>query len=438
MVNFIFAVWVAVIPLVFSVTDLIGMPLEIPVQCFFIAGLYILYLLIKFAFNFDFSRFCKWIKEKLTRKSTYLFILFLLFILVSTIINGDKGFSLFYFSFFIIFCILFNLNENQTKKFIELLIITVAITCIMGLIDPQATFMPGFYKSNDEISYISLSNQYYNPNYAGYVVAMCMTMLVFKLKDASNWKNYVKYGLIFVIYSIYLYMNGSFVPISAVYLILFVLIIFYWIQEKKFPLKLLYILLLFAAFAFIVDAMPNVNLYRTCGYNYFLELIAAFDNIFGTNLLSLFNIETIAGADGWDRDELLSSAISSINPLINGNSANGYSSNSNIMNFFFGAGAGAFIWFMPHNNFICVLLDYGIFVLILYVAILIYYFIRFFKSEKNTLQTMLAAVVFIMSMMGFFGTIMVFWYWLFISVLGAGFKSTSKITKEVKQENKDV
>ena len=414
MINFLFALWIATMPLVHSFFDLIGINkqliginFDIPMQIVFVGIFYLLYQLFKTVFTFNFLELKNSLSKCFKKKYTYILLSIILLIFISTLINGFHAYTLFYIGIIVIFHCVYNLDKFQLKKFINVSIFVTAITCTMGLLDPFGNFMPGF---TGELSF-PLSNQYLNPNYVGYLVAMCLAIVILKLFYAKDIKNYILYGLIFGIYSLYIFMNASFVPITGVFFILVVLIVFFWIKNKKFPFKLLYLFLIYASFAFIVELIPNINSYRTCGFNYYLEFIAVFDNIFGTDILSIFNIERIAGADGWDRDNLALQTLIKLSPF-----------NGNIVHFFFGYGALGIVGIAPHNVYLCLWFDYGIFAMLLLLVLQICYFIKFFKSEKTDMLIILSTTLLIMMVMGLFGGITSYWIWLQVGAMAGGYK----------------
>ena len=71
-----------------------------------------------------------------------------------------------------------------------------------------------------------------------------------------------------------------------------------------------------------------------------------FDNIFNTDILSIFNIDSVSGADGWDRKELLIASWNSIK--------------ESPLGFILGQGAGHFYNTRPHNIFLATWLDFGL------------------------------------------------------------------------------
>ena len=281
----------------------------------------------------------------------------------------------------------------------------------MGFIDPTVSFMPGFYKDGELIAY-SLSNQFMNPNYTAYIVSACLIFVIFRLKDFMKWQDSVFYGLLFFIFGFYLFMNGSFAPITSIFIVLIVYLLYLWIKDKKFPLRLFLMFVSLCLFAFIVDFIPNINIYRTCDYNYFLECISVFDNIFNTNILSNFiTEETIIGSDGWDRGTFISNSLNALNPL-----------DGNLKQFFFGYGAGYYSILTPHLLYLGLALDFGIITTLAYITILIYYIVVLLKCKKDKDIINLALVFAVFLFNSFFGSLMMYWYWLFVSVLAIGFK----------------
>ena len=67
----------------------------------------------------------------------------------------------------------------------------------------------------------------------------------------------------YVLLNIFLFMNGSFAPITFVFATLFLMILYVWIKEKKCPVKLIIAFFAMMPMAFIVDYFPDINKYRT-------------------------------------------------------------------------------------------------------------------------------------------------------------------------------
>lgn len=418
MFKFILALWIAIIPIIFSISDFVGISesvlgvnFDIQLQLVLIAMIYMFYIIFNSLFKFDYKKFIEKYKN-IYRKPSFILVAFILFsMIISSIINGVNSYSLSYFTIFIIFYIVYSLDKNQINKFLTVLLFSIAITCIMGFIDPTASFMPGFYGEGEIIAY-PLSNQFFNPNYTAYVVSGCLILVILRLKDFKNWQDCVFNGLLFLIFGFYLFMNGSFSPITSIFVVLIVYLLYIWIKEKKLPLRLLIMFISLCLFAVVVDFIPNINMYRTCDYNYFLECISVFDNIFDTNILSHFiNIETIPGSDGWNRSEFLLQSINALNPFI-----------GNVKEFFFGYGSTYFTTLKPHLLYICLALDFGIITTIGYIAILIYYIIMLKKCKKDKDIINLALVFAVFIFNSFFGSLIMYWYYVFVAMLAVGFK----------------
>ena len=411
--NFAFALWLVFMPIIQSLLDLIGLlnlltginllilQIEIWGICFTV------FKIITFFTGSDKKQFFISFKSKIKNPIFYLVSGLIISIVISSFINGIYEYTFAYYSCFLIFNCIYNLEKYQTKIFTKLLLIIIAMSCVMGFIDPTNSFMPGFYENC-----FPLSLHFWNPNYSSYIVSICIIIVVFAIKSANKIQNYVFYILLFCIYALYLFMNGSFVAITLVFLTIILLIVFFWIKDKKFPIKFLMLLLAFIPFGFIVDLIPNINHYRTCDYNYFIECLAVVDNILGTKFLSLSGIESVAGADGWNRSEYLMLAFSKLNPA-----------EGNLIHLLFGYGAGYFSQIRPHNSYIGLCLDYGIFTSLFYIAILIYFFIKYFKCKNKSDTIAPAVIIFMVSIIEFFGCLLIYWVWLYICILAFGFKA---------------
>jgi hypothetical protein len=217
----------------------------------------------------------------------------------------------------------------------------MSISCFLGLIDPSARFVPGF-----DINAYPLSLQFFNPNYSAYTMALVSILNTWILCTTKKKTQRIISIIAFILLNIFLFMNGSFAPITFVLITLFLMIIFTWLKEKQCPIKLIICFACTICCSFVVDLFPNINNYRSCDYNYFLELIAVIDNYLGTDILQLFNISNIPGADGWGRDSLQKAAWSEIL--------------KDATTFLFGKGSGGNFQFIPHNTFLCLWLNYGI------------------------------------------------------------------------------
>lgn len=287
-------------------------------------------------------------------------------IMLSCMVTNSFNIFLMYFIIYMcIFICVITLDEKYEGLIVNTLICTMAVSCLLGMLDPTGRFMPGF-----DIKTYPLSMQFYNPNYTGYVMALVGILNTWIMCTTKDKKQLAISIFAYVLLNIYLFMNGSFAPITFVFFTLLVMILYFWIKEKKCPVKLIISFLAMIPMAFLVDLIPDINKYRTCDYNYFLECVAVVDNYLGTDMLSWFGISEIIGSDGWDRGARQEAAWAEIL--------------SNFKTFFFGNGSGGNFKFLPHNTFLCLWLNYGIIATLLYYSINIYLLVRFLQIKNNT------------------------------------------------------
>ena len=352
----------------------------------------------------------KFIKNPLIILALSLF----LFIIISTLVNGFNYNTLLYICYYLIFICVYSVKKESLKPLVNTLLIIMAISSIMGFIDPFGKFMPGFASTE-----YPLSTHFYNPNHSAYVIGTLLILTMCLLYHAKTKKENIFYGIIFAIYSFFMFLNGSFGPVSAVFLVGVIIVVYLWVVNKKFPLKMAIIYLSFVPFAFLVELYPNVQAVRTCDYNYFLELIAVYDNIFNTDLLSIFNIDKIIGADGWDRNELLLASWNSIKDAPLG--------------FILGHGAGYFYETRPHNIYLATWLDFGLVSLLIFTSLCVILFVKFLKLKKEgktVYHFPLATLGFLI--MGFFGSTISYSFVYFIFVLALSYKLVLEKHKETK------
>lgn len=429
MTNLIFALWISFMPIVQSISNLIGgtraifgVDIMINTQISLFAIAYIAYLTIKLMAVKDKKQLLISCALKMKKPLPIIVSFLVFFMVLSSLINGLNAYSFIYLGYFMIFICIYNLDKKQIKMFVKLTLVVVAYSCVLGFIDPENNFVPGFY---EKCYHASL--HYWNPNYAAYIVSVCIIITIMMLKNANKLKEYINYSLLFFIFALYLFFNGSFVPITGVFFVLFLLIVFCWIKEKKFQTKLALLFVALVPFNFIVDAIPDVNKYRTSDVHYFIECLAVSDSFLGTNFLNNLGIDKVNGADGWDRDDLMNDAMSALKPS---------GENNGVVRLLFGYGAGYYANIRPHNNYICLLLDYGLFTCICYVLVLIWFFIKFIRSNKNVYSITFASTCLLFIFISFFGSIVEFWYWLFASCLAIGYKMHNFTDNELENNKK--
>lgn len=363
--NFILALFITTTPLITVLIHLLGGTTQIHELYQVFALLYLVFtpiIILSICFERDFWRN---ILTKLKRFPVIITIALFGWITLSSMVNNSFNVFLLYFVMYL--CIVVSvllLNDKQEKIIVNTLIFTLATCCFLGLLDPGNKFMPGF-----DIGHYSLSLMFYNPNYAGYAMAMIAIVNTWIMITTEHKLQKIFSIIAYFLFAIYLFMNGSFAPIVGLFFTLIVMIVYLWIKEKKCPTKLLISTLGIIPFIFLIDLIPNINDYRHCDYNFFLECIAVLDNILGTKMLRMFGISEIVGADGWDRDSLQSAALAECL--------------GSAKTFLFGNGAGGNFQFIPHNTFLCLWLNFGILPTLLYYTLNIYLLVRFFKLKNN-------------------------------------------------------
>jgi len=377
--NLIFALFIICLPILISFFHLFGLIfvnydlllvifLMIWIVCFSI------YLTINF--------------RKINFKNPIVILILILFswIVISTIVNNAFNYNfVVYLSYFCI-GITFYLTKNKLL-IINTFISVITICCIMGFIDPYGQFMPGF---NSEAYKFSL--QFCNLNHIGYVVVLTELIISGLFIEKRN----IFHAITFIIIAFYIFFNGSFAPITAIFLGLFIFFIYYWIKRKKFPVDVLLIILVFSFIAAIIEVFPVLSNFKFNEYGYFTECVAVFDNIFGTNLLQYLGIDEILGADGWERDSLMSQSFKYLGE-----------------SFIFGKGCGFSEGFRPHNEFMFISLDFGLIAGILYFAIPIMILIKKFKYNP-TLSIAIISYFF----SGLFGNITSHSFIYFVMIVG--------------------
>lgn len=368
--NLIFALFIVAMPLTRSFFDLFNVEMNIVLQMAIWTVAFGMFLCFSVVFglirgNFNFKN----LKNKVIDlfKNWYFIVvaLMVLLIIASTIINASFNLELvLIFGYFLIFICFFKLTKPQRKLVINLLLGVIAVCCVMGFIDPLGKWIPSLITDD-----CGISLQFYNANYIAYIVAMLMVANFYFLNKEKKIWFIVFYSLTYAILGAHLFLNGSFFPIASTFIVEIFMLIFISIKNKKFQYKMLILILILIPLCLLSDLL--VPLYgdgvRTCEYNFFVECVAVFDNIFKTDLLQkIFGIDQVIGSDGWNRSTLAKNAINSI-----------ISSPKNII---IGGGPGHFYTERPHNLALALAMDFGVLMPILFSLLIIKFFIDCIKS----------------------------------------------------------
>jgi len=162
--NFAFALWLIFMPIIQSLLDIIGLlDLLTGINLFILqieiwAICYTVFKIVTFFIGNEKKQLILGFKSKIKNPIFYLVSGLIISIVISSMINGIYEYTLSYYACFLIFNCIYNLEKYQTKIFTKLLLIVIAISCVMGFIDPSNSFMPGFYESS-----FPLSLHFWNP-----------------------------------------------------------------------------------------------------------------------------------------------------------------------------------------------------------------------------------------------------------------------------------
>lgn len=298
----------------------------------------------------------------LNNKFCYVMIAMMVIILISCLVNNVFTMDiLVYFAYFLIVVCVCNLDNKWQKIIINTFIGVLVFSCVLSFISPYIK-LDIFNQKNHPMAL-----QFLNPNYSAHIIS-AITSIVFIMFNGTNTKlKHWFYGVAYLIFITFLFMNGSFISITALIVVEIFSQIFIGVKYKKFQYKMFILFVLLIPVCFLVDLIPQIEVIRTCKYNYFLECVAVFDNVFNTNILSCFNITTVPGADGWTRNQLVSNAIDFIT--------------DNPKNFIFGAGAGTLYSIKPHNLILSLWIEFGLFLPILFVVLFVMIFTKLIKSK---------------------------------------------------------
>lgn len=400
--NIVFAICLVCVPIIMSLMDIFGMYLALPYYIVFWGVLYGAMLIVcvtKYLLKggkFDFKKI----------KNPFIMIsaLMLLWIIISSVVNLSFNINLIsYLTYFLIFICVFMLDKRWRKILLDLMLIVIAVSCLMGFIFMYTKAVPGL--DNDHF-YIAL--HFTNPNYASHIIAG-LTLVCFVMFDSAENKRYATFYLIvYLIYATHLFVNGSFVAITTLIITEVLVQIFLSMKTKKFKFKMLILTTLLLPICLLVEILPNIETIRTCKYNYLLECVAVFDNVFNTNILDMFGIELIEGSDGWNRSELL---------RISWNRAT-----SSPKAFIFGGGAGLFYEYRPHHGLLSLMLDFGFVVPLLFTAFIVVMLVKIIKTKMPIVKLKFLPAIICFLACYISGSIVPNSFYVFMFILALTFK----------------
>lgn len=351
-------------------------------------------------------------KEKMVMAMIVLTAVCLICVLISGFVTHFAINNLQFLLYIMLFISVLLLEKKQTKPFLIIMISNFVLSCLLGIMDPTQYVIPGFSPI-----YVSTSMFFVHANYAQAIAAMLIIIVYLMMIREKNPIWSTMFVFFFVIIGLYMFLNSSSAGISCVFVIIIANIIVDWIRTKKFPLKMFLVLLSYISFAFLIELYPNIYNIRTGHYNYFIELIDVFDNIFGTNLTKdWFNIDFVPGSNGWERDKLLANSIATVW----GNSSMSFG--QRLLNNLFGLGGGTLHILRPHNMFVGAWVDFGIvFAISLYAIIIlgIIYILKKSKNKDSVMPYVYAMLAYLIALM--FGSFLVYHFIYFVFIFGLAF-----------------
>lgn len=378
----VLAFWVVLAPLTTTLFYSIGIKFEISMQWIIAAFLFGLAWFVQFAFSLT--------KLKLKKPDLFQILgycLIGLFFIVM-FLSGVKQFTtlLLYSSYILLFCLFFKLDKKYYKILAYTFIIEMTLDAILGIIDLDNKWIPGFEKEN-----YAFSLQFGNPNYAAYIVVFAIILCIYYFLNGGTKFDKITSGICFVLLNVFLFFNGTFVAETTLFIVEVALIVIYWIKNKKFPLWL--------GLAFLITFICSffrINRYSSSATIYIFEVFAMMDSYLGTNIIG-FILDNFKGSEkiiyglssAMTKEEILAKAIniSLKEPQWN---RGGLASRaieycvSGFMPFVFGNGIGfANEVVRPHNLFLWWWIDLGIVFSLLFYAMCVVLIVMFARCKNR-------------------------------------------------------
>lgn len=421
--NICYALVIILAPLITSVFCLIGLEMDILNVYLIFVVIYILTRILYYSINFRFIKFRKLDLLEILGLAL-LFTLFVsFFINKNYVLNINSCFATFIItiSYFFMFLTFIRLDKKFNKLLLFSFIFTIVICSIMGLCDFSNSFMPGFNKNT-----YPMSMQFFNPNYSAYITVMAILLTVYVLHSHKKIWEQVVFWICYCVLNVALFINGCFSAETAMFVGELFLIIYLWIKNKKCPWIMLICLGISIGSSFVW--IKGVS---TSGANYMFEFLGVIDNKLGTSLVKdvsaffdkifhIGKIESVAGSDGWDREDLKLAAWNKIT--------------SNAKVFLFGGGSGLNYDIRVHNVYLQIWLEYGLFSLLLYLSILVVLIIRIYKSKFSSHNIfMIAVMIAVVFVCHYFGCLDPYSFAYYICLLAVGVKNVNEKYTENKK-----
>ena len=348
------------------------------------------------------------IKKMLTFPTIVALVLFFWFILTSIMHNEFGHYFWIYMSYIALYICFRRLDKSHYKKLFYVFVGTLMLSCVLSLIFPNSHDVPGFYTNAR-----GYSMQFANPNFSSYLIGVVLMGVIAILSGKTNTFEKVYLTIAYVLFSWWLYANGSFAPIAGVYGMCVILTIVKWIKEKKCPWKLIAMFVAQIPMALLIDLCPWWTVHRNTSANFLVECLAVFDNIFGTDLYNRAtgNPGALPGADGWDRMDLFRASFAGI-------FASAYRC-------IFGYGSGHYGSFGPHNQLVALWVDGGIVYPICLILIIGYWFIRYFKTKFDMKYFVYFAFMITYVFVSYFGSMVYYVFAFIVPIIAVSYTTIS-------------
>lgn len=423
-INIVYAFIIILAPLISSFMSLLGVDSDV-VFVYFISGcLFVLIRIVYYSLNFRFIKFRK--IDLMEILGLVLMVTFLVSVCINLKFVTENSYGLAItttFNYFIVFLTITRLDKKHYKKLLYTFILTLTVCSIMGICDLSNSYMPGFSENT-----FPMSLQFNNSNYSAYITIMAIVLCIYVLWNNKKLAEQIIFWTCFVVLNVALFINGCFSAETAMFVAELFLLIWFWIKNKKCPWIILACMLISIASSFVW--IKGVS---TSNANYMYEALAVIDNKLDTHLVEsvstffdkIFHtgvIGGVVGSDGWDRENLKAKAWKQI-----------FSSPKACL---FGSGAGLNHEIGVHNVYIHMWLEFGLFVVGLYVAILVLLVVRLFKTRFSSHNMFLVAVFIAVTLVcQFFGCLDPFSFTYWTCILAAFTKEINgKMVKPETQE----
>lgn len=414
-------------PIITSFFCLIGIEMDMLNVMLLVMVAYMLVAVLNFSFNLSFMR---WEKPSLFKILSWILIAWLF---LSAFVNGTINYTfIFYMCYVACFCMFVKIDKKYYKALLYVFVIELTICCTMGLIDPMNDFMPGFSKR-----YFPLSLQFANSNYASYVVALAILLCSFILVNYKKVWEQVLFWICYAVLNFTIFVNGCYSGEFAVFFALLLLIIYYWIKNKKCPVVLIVCFAVSLGLSFASMLYPDIWNASSASANFFYESVAIFDNIFGTNLLQSISgavsgeehvITQVLGADGYDRGSYFDRCFAVCT--------------ESFSNFVFGCGAGKNYEVLVHNIYLQLWLEIGLIGVLLYISLLVVLCMIFIKDIFKIKKINIKFIFLFIIMVSFIlvvhniGCLESYSFIYFVMLFAVLYKNSKKETIEEKTEEK--